>query len=96
MAPGGLHGFDRDIGSGRGECAEDSAGVQPAGAELAEDFVPIDVAGLELGDGGVAAIGGAHCGAHAEAAFGEIEAVAGGAADAVVRHPAISDWSTPP
>ena len=86
----------RDLGSGVGERAEDSAGVEPARAVLAEDFVPVDVAGLELRDGGVAAIVGAQCGAHAEAAFGEVQAVACRAADAVMLTQRMSDWSTPP
>ena len=44
--------------------------------------------GFELRDRGVAAIGAAERRAHAEAALGEVETVAHGAADAVVRHPA--------
>src|ERR1039458_4985280 len=55
---------------------EDAAGVEPADATLAEDFVPIDIAGLELRSGGVAAVGAAESGAHAESALREIEAVA--------------------
>ena len=62
--------------------------VEPAGAVLAEDLVPIDIAGLELRDGGVAAVGAAQRGAHAESALGEVQAVAHGAADAVEWHPA--------
>ena len=42
----GLHGFEGDFRSCRGESAENAAGVKPAGAVLSEDFVPIDVAGL--------------------------------------------------
>ncbi len=85
---GGDHGFLADVGGGFGERAEDAAGVEPAGAFFAEDLVPVDVAGLELGDGGVAAVGAAEGCADAEAALGEVEAVASGAAYAVVFGPA--------
>src|SRR5258708_13256514 len=88
MALGGLHGFDGDVGRGGGKRAEDAAGVKPAGALLAEDLVPIDVAFFQVGDGGVAAIVGAEGGAHAETALGEIESVARAAADAIVLDPA--------
>ena len=53
-----------------------------------ENRLPIEVAGLDLADGGVAAIGAAGGGAHAEAALSKVEAVADGAADAIVRNPA--------
>ncbi len=62
----------------------------------AEDRLPIKVAGLDLADGGVAAVGAAGSGAHAEAALSKVEAVAHGAADAVVRDPPESEVSTPP
>src|SRR4029077_8363310 len=74
----GLHGFQRDFRSGGGKRAENSARVQPAGALLTENVVPIDVAGLELRDCGVSAIVAAGGGAYAEAAFGEVEAIARG------------------
>ena len=83
-----IHGFGGDVGSRCRERGEDAAGVKPARAVLvAEDRLPIEVAGLDLADGGVAAIGAAGGGAHAESALGEVEAVAHGAADAVVRNP---------
>ena len=44
--------------------------------------------GAQLRRGGVAAVGDADGAADAEAALGEVQAVAHGAADAVVRHPA--------
>ena len=44
--------------------------------------------GLSWRHRGVAAVGAAHGRAHAEAALGEVEAVAGGAPDPVVLHPA--------
>ena len=65
---------------------ENAAGVQPARADLAENVVPVEIAGLELAGGGIAAVGNAHRAAHAEAALGEIQAVADGAAHAVKRH----------
>ena len=61
---------------------------QRAPFSLPKDRVPIEVAGLDLADGGVAAVGAAGRGAHAEAALSKVEAVADGAADAVVRNPA--------
>src|SRR5437764_13328725 len=61
--------------------------MKPAGALLAEDIVPINIAGLELRCGGVAAVGAAERAAHAEAALGKVQAVAHGAAHAVVVEP---------
>ncbi len=71
-----------------GERGEDAAGVEPARAVLrAEDGCPVEVAGFDLADGGVAAIGAARGGAQAESALSEVEAVAHGAADAVEGSP---------
>ncbi len=84
---GGLDGLDREGGGGFGERGVDAAGVEPAHAEFAEDVIPVDVAGLELRGGGVAAVGIADRAADAEAALGEIQAVADVAADAVVLAP---------
>ena len=84
--PGRLDGLDDELRRGVAQRGEDAAGVQPAHAELAEDVVPIEIARLELAGGGVAAIGNAHRAAHAEAALGEIQAVAHRAAHAVERH----------
>src|SRR6266404_1449796 len=62
--------------------------MKPAGSPLwAKDLFPIEVAGLHLRDGGMAAIGTSQRRAHAEAALGEVESVAHGAPDAVVLHP---------
>ena len=83
----GLDGFDGEFGGRVGKRGEDAAGVKPAHAELAEDVIPVDVAGLELRRGGVAAVGIADGAANAEAALGEVQAVANGAADAVVFAP---------
>ena len=51
-------------------------------------MVPVEVAGLKLADGGVAAVRHADRAAEAEATLGEIEAVADGAPDAIVLAPA--------
>ena len=87
VAPRGGHGLFGHQRRGLRQRAEDATGVKPAGAERAEDLVPVDVAGFQLRDGGVPAIGATQRGAHAEASLGEVEAVAHGAADAVVLHP---------
>ena len=55
------------------EGGENSAGVEPAGAERAEDVFEVEVIDRELGGGGVAAVGGAFGGPEAEATFGEVE-----------------------
>jgi len=57
------------------------------GTFLHKDFVPVDLAGLELRDCGIATVGTAESRAYAEAAFGEVEAVADGASNAVVLDP---------
>ena len=49
--------------------------------------VPIEIAGLELARGGVAAVGNSHRAAHAKSALGEIKPVARDAPDAVERRP---------
>ena len=85
----GVHGFHGNFGGGCGECGEDSAGMEPARAVAgAEDRLPIEIAGLDLADGSVAAVGTAGGSAHAKAALSKVEAVAHGAADAIVRDPA--------
>src|SRR5690606_15545884 len=75
MPVGGLHGFDGEFGGRGGERGENPAGMEPAHAEFPEDVVPVEVAGLELRGGGVAAIGIADGAPHAETALGEIEPV---------------------
>ena len=84
---GGFDGFNGDFGGGGGKRGVDAAGVKPAHAEFAEDVVPIDVADLDLGGGGVAPVGIADRAADTEAALGEVETVADGAANAVVVAP---------
>jgi hypothetical protein len=84
---GGLHGLDGQFGGGGGERGEDAARVEPAHAEFAEDVLPVDVARLELRGGRVATVRIADSAANAEAALGEVQAVAHGAADAVIGTP---------
>ena len=84
---GFLDGFDDQERGGVAEGGEDAAGVQPARAEFAEDVVPVEIAGLELAGGGMAAVGNADRAANAEAALGEVQAVADGAAHAVEGRP---------
>src|SRR5205085_7146140 len=66
----------------------DAAGVEPPRPFAPEDRPPVDVARLELRDGGVAAVRAAQRGAQAEAALGEVQAVAHSAPDAIIFHPA--------
>src|SRR5262245_43825227 len=84
----GLHRLARHLGRLVGQRAEDAARVQPPRALALEDRGPVDVAGFQLRNGGVAAIGATDTGPNAETALDEVEAVAGLAADAVVLHPA--------
>ena len=55
---------------------EDAAGVEPAHAQLAEQVGPSRRRRLELASGGVPAVGDADRAADAEAALGEVQAVA--------------------
>ena len=82
-----LDSFDDQERGGVAQGGENAAGVQPARAEFAEDAVPVEVARLELAGGGMAAVGNAHRAAHAEAALGEVQAVAHRAAHAVEGRP---------
>ena len=66
--------------------AKISAGVQPADP-LAEDLVPVEIAGLQLRGGGVAAVRASDGAAEAEPSLGEVQAVAHRAPDAVVVNP---------
>src|SRR5271157_3624405 len=88
VAAGGVHSFGGHFGGGGGERGEDAAGVKALRAVLgSEDRGPVEVAGFELADGGVAAVGTAGGGAEAEASLSEVEAVADGAAYAVIGNP---------
>ena len=86
-----------DVGCRLRERGEDPAGVEPAHAQLAEELLPVDVARPELRRRGVPAVGDAERAAYAEAAFGEVQAVAHRCArcrrTATQR---MSDVSTPP
>ena len=79
-----LHRFDGECGGGFRQRGKNAAGVQPARANFAENMIPIEIARLELRRGGIAAVRHADRAADAEAALGEIQAVANAAADAVV------------
>ena len=60
-----LDGLENDIRCGGAEGGEDTAGVEPLGTAIAEDFFPVDVAGFQLAGGGVATVraaDGATCG----------------------------------
>ena len=83
VTTGGGDGLVDDFGGAFAERGHDAASVEPADGFVGEEGVPWDVAGAELGDGGVAAVHHAEAGADAEAAFEEVDAVAGGAAYAV-------------
>src|SRR5215470_3987956 len=61
--------------------------MKPSCTVLSEDLFPIDVGGFHLRNGGLAAVGAAESGADAESALDEVEAIADGAADAIVRNP---------
>ena len=71
---GFLDSLDDQGRGGVAERGENAAGVEPARAQFAENAVPVEVAGLELAGGGMAAVGNADRAAHAEAALGEIRA----------------------
>src|SRR5947209_6833969 len=61
--------------------------MEPAGAFAGEDGVPMDVAGAELRNGGVSAIGAAQRSADAESTFRKVQPVADGSADSVIGNP---------
>ena len=88
MAPGRGHRFLGDLRRRRGETGEDAAGMKPPGAVASEDALPVHVAGLELTHRGVASVRAAHAAAQPEPPLGEVQAIAHGAADAVVGNPA--------
>src|SRR5436309_3488252 len=82
-----LHGLERYFWRAGRKRAENSAGVQPAGAMLSEDIFPIDFARLQLRHRGVSAVVAAQRCAHPKAALGKIQAISSRAADAIVFHP---------
>ncbi len=83
VAFGGEDGFADDLGCVFAERSHDAARVKPADTVGGEDGVPVDLTGLELCDGGVAAVHHAEAGADAEASLEEVDAIAGGSTDAV-------------
>src|SRR5437764_14295055 len=68
--------------------AEYSTRVKPSHAFLPEDFLPINLAGLELRDSRVPSVGAAESGAHAEATLRKVQAVTNRAPHAIVLDPA--------
>lgn len=87
VAFGGFAGFDGEFGGAFGEAGEDAAGVEPFAAGGGEEGVPVDITGLHLGGGAVAAVDAAFGTSDAEAALGEVDGVADALAHAVVRDP---------
>ena len=71
---GGLDGLGHDLARAFGERGEDAAGVEPADALFVEEFLPIDVARLHAGGGGVAAVIERDAGPLGVADFGEVQA----------------------
>src|SRR5690606_26584349 len=84
---GGLDRLDRERGRRLGQRREDAASVEPACTEFAEDVIPVEITGLQLRRGRVAAVRNANCTTDAETAFGEVEAIADRAADAIILAP---------
>ena len=83
-----LHRFQGDFRRARGERAENAACVQPSSSLLAENCVPIDIAGLKIRNRGVTTVVGTGRRAHSKSPFREIQPIPCGTPDAVVRHPA--------
>ena len=81
---GGLHRFGDDGAGAFAQGGEDAAGVQPADAVFLEELLPVHVARLHAGGGGVAAVVERDAAALGDADFGEVQADAVLLADAVV------------
>ena len=88
VLPRSLHRFQRNVRRRRRQRAENSAGVQPARAVLSKNFIPVEIAGLQMRNRRVSAIVRARRRAYAESALRKIQSVARRSADAIVRHPA--------
>jgi len=70
--------------------------MEPTSAMIrTKDCLPVEVAGLDLTDGGVAPVVASGCGTHSESALSEVEAVANGAAHAIKGDPANERWIDP-
>ena len=79
----GLHGFVGDKGGGLRKGGENAARMNPARALPAENFIPIDLAGLQLGYGrGDRQPTAAH-----QASLGEVQPVTGNAAHSIRTNP---------
>ena len=85
---GGVDGFGDDLRRRLREPGEDPARVEPAHPERAEEVLPVDVARPQLRRRRVPAVGHPQRASDAEAALGEVEAVADGTTDAVRGDPA--------
>ena len=83
----GGHRLERERRGVRRERREDPAAVEPAGAAVAEDRVPVDVSRLHRRRRRVSAIRGPESRPDAEAALDEVQAVADASPDAVVGEP---------
>ena len=70
-----------------GESGKDSARVQPADSQFAENIIPVNILGPELRGGSVAPVGHADGSAYTVAALGKVEPVSDISADAVIAHP---------
>src|SRR6185437_16628750 len=75
--------LDHRFGGIGGQRRENAAGMEPAHAFLAEQLFPVHFARPDLRGGAVAAVRAAQGGADAETLFGEVQADAGVAAQAV-------------
>ena len=84
---GNLAGLDGELCITFGECCENTTGVEPADAKGSEDVFEVEVVDGELGGCSMPAVGGAFCGAHAEAAFSEVESVSCGHSKSVEVSP---------
>ena len=87
MAASARHGRLHHVGRVLAECGEDAAGVQPSHSVDPEQPVPVDILRTHLGRRGVPSVGHADRTPHSEPSLGEVEPVADGAPEAVVRHP---------
>ena len=81
------HRFDGDLRRRLGQRCKDAACVKPPGSELAENVIPVVVAGFQLRGGTVPAIWISDRAAYSKASLGKIQAISHGAADAVIFAP---------
>src|ERR1043165_7639910 len=81
------HRLARDSRSRSRECAENSTRMKPASAFSSEDLIPINIARLQLRDGGMTAIRTTGRGANSVATFRKVQAIAYGSPDAIELNP---------